>query len=238
MKDSTNMVNWENVFEKSDSFKNNPDFQFTFVENFFQKDFYEKLFSTYPEFNDGTWITGDTMNKKQLVKPWANLKPEDKLEKIQDSSVSEAWNNFKLYVESDEFLSNMREFTGVKINKLKVFGFYGYEKGGFQMPHAHNVGPSTLIMMLYFSKGWKNGQPGGTFMAKDYDESSIIFEPYNLDNSMAIFHDAPNAIHGVRRLTEDVQRKAVQICLEEYSEKDGWSGWSYSDVKKEELPEL
>ena len=70
------------------------------------------------------------------------------------------------------------------------------------------------------------------------DESSIIFEPYNLDNSMAIFHDAPNAIHGVRRLTEDVQRKAVQICLEEYSEKDGWSGWSYSDVKKEELPEL
>ena len=55
---------------------------------------------------------------------------------------------------------------------------------------------------------------------------------------MAIFHDAPNAIHGVRRLTEDVQRKAVQICLEEYSEKDGWSGWSYSDVKKDELPEL
>ena len=68
MKDSTNMVNWEKVFEKSDSFKNNPDFKFTFVEDFFQKDFYEKLFLTYPEFNDGTWITGDSMNKKQLVK--------------------------------------------------------------------------------------------------------------------------------------------------------------------------
>ena len=80
------------------------------------------------------------MNKKQLVKPWASLKPEDKLEKIQDSSVSEAWNNFKLYVESDEFLSNMREFTGVKINKLKVFGFYGYEKGGFRVTCNLNMG--------------------------------------------------------------------------------------------------
>ena len=42
MKDSTNMVNWEKVFEKSDSFKNNPDFKFTFVEDFFQKDMFDR----------------------------------------------------------------------------------------------------------------------------------------------------------------------------------------------------
>ena len=62
--------------------------------------------------------------------------------------------------------------------------------------HFHNVGPSTLIMMAYFSKGWKKKIQGATYVASDIDESSILFEPYNLDNTMVVFQDFPNAIHG------------------------------------------
>ena len=98
------------------------------------------------------------------------------------------------------------------------------EKGGFQFPHIHNVGPSTLIFMVYFSKNWKDGDPGGTFIATEDDESSIIFEPYNLDNSVVIFHDGPKAMHGARYIKKDVERRALQITLEHYDEKTGWSG--------------
>ena len=100
----------------------------------------------------------------------------------------------------------------------------GYKKGGFQLPHIHNVGPSTLVLMFYFSKNWKNNSPGGTYMAKEEDESSIIFEPYNLDNSMAMFLDGPNAAHGVRYITDDVVRQGFQITLEGVLDDGTWSG--------------
>ena len=100
----------------------------------------------------------------------------------------------------------------------------GYKKGGFQLPHIHNVGPSTLVLMFYFSKNWKNNSPGGTYMAKEEDESSLIFEPYDLDNSIAIFQDSEFSAHGTRYITSDVERRALQITLEGYDETDGWSG--------------
>ena len=112
---------------------------------------------------------------------------------------------------------------------------------GFQLPHFHNVGPSTLIMMAYFSKGWKKGDPGTTYVASDIDESSILFEPYNLDNTMVIFQDSPNAIHGARYLEKDIERKALQITLEEWSSETGWSGGDPDkllETQKQELIEL
>jgi hypothetical protein len=78
--------------------------------------------------------------------------------------------------------------------------------------------------MLYFSKNWQKGDPGGTYMTTDLDESKIIFEPYNLDNSLAIFHDGPKAAHGTRYILKDVTRQAIQITLEGYSSESGWSG--------------
>ena len=99
-----------------------------------------------------------------------------------------------------------------------------YTKGGFQEPHIHNIGPSTLIIMVYLSKNWVKGSPGGTYMASDVDESSIIFEPYNLDNSVAVFQDGPKAAHGIRLITKDVERRALQITLEGYSTDKGWTG--------------
>ena len=72
--------------------------------------------------------------------------------------------------------------------------------------------------------GGVKGSPGGTYMASDVDESSIIFEPYNLDNSVAVFQDGPKAAHGIRLITKDVERRALQITLEGYSTDKGWTG--------------
>ena len=69
-----------------------------------------------------------------------------------DPTISESWNKLKRYAETDEFVSYFREFSGVPVTKCKHFLFMGYQRGGFQLPHIHNVGPSTLVIMLYFSK--------------------------------------------------------------------------------------
>ena len=78
----------------------------------------------------------------------------------------------------------------------------------------NNDGPSTLIIFFYFSKGWEKGDPDGTYVASEADESKIIFELYNLDNTMVILQDGPCSAHGACYITKDVKRKAIQIYFE------------------------
>lgn len=217
----TEIINWEKVFEKSNEFKNTKPFKFGFIENVFHTEFYQKLFDTYPKLDK--FEDGSDYSRSQAVLQWGNT-GRNVIQEGDDPNQSKEWNLFKKYAGSEEFVSNFRDFSGIPVNKLKFFKFIAYRKGGFQLPHIHNVGPSTLIMMFYFSKGWKPGDPGGTYLAKDEDESSIIFEPQNLDNTVALFHDGPNAAHGCRLIEKDVERRALSITLERYDEKTGWSG--------------
>ena len=223
MEDFSGIIKWENLFKQSENFMKNKPFKFTFVEDFFEKNFYEKLFETYPKI-DQTWLAYSDLSKYQLGKFWRNHTVDEPTENIDDPNFSEAWNKFKRYSHTKEFVENFRKFSGVTVNKLKFFSFTAYTQGGFQLPHYHNSGPSTLILMIYFSKNWEKGDPGGTYVASELDESSIIFEPYNLDNSLFVCHDGSKAIHGVRYITKNAERQALQIQLEGYSEKLGWSG--------------
>jgi hypothetical protein len=231
------IINWNNVFAEKDNFLNSKPFKFTFIENVFEENFYKKLYATYPKLDD-SWTTLSNFSKSQLGKDWGKH-DTDTVSPGTDSTFSKEWNELKLYTESDEFLSNFRKLTGTTVNRLKNFQFMSYKKGGYQLPHIHNVGPNTVILMLYFSKGWEKGDPGGTYMANDADESKIIFEPYNLDNSLALFQDSSKAAHGVRIITKDVERRGVQIYLEEYDEKNGWSGIDPHGKKfQSKLPEI
>ena len=231
-------MNWENLFSQKEFFMSRKPFKYAFTQNIFENDFYEKLYNTYPKLDD-TWTDGSNFSKSQLIKYWGGAKKDEDVPAGPDSTCGEEWNEFKAYAESEEFLSNFRKFSGTTVNKLKGFTFVAYRKGGFQLPHIHNVGSNTLILMFYFSKGWEEGDPGGTYMASEEDESKIIFEPYDLDNSMALFHDSPKSAHGVRLITKDVERKAIQIYLQEFSQETGWSG---IDPKSKEfvseLPEI
>ena len=145
--------------------------------------------------------------------------------------MSNAWNYLIQYIQTDEFLDNFIKYSGIPNLKIKEFSFIAYKQGGFQLSHAHNIGPSTLHWMSYFSKGWKKGDPGGTFMSTNEDESTIIFESYELDNTMAIFHDGPNAWHGTRYIENDVVRQAVGVKIEQYSSKDGWTSSTELAIK-------
>ena len=222
-----NIIDWENVNRKSEDFQNQKPFKFGFIKNIFTEEFYQNLHDTYPKINE--FADGSDMSKSQFVMEWGKSKYE-RFEPVlfgSDEKFSTCWNELKSYAESEEFIAQWRNFSGISVNRLKHFKLIAYRDGGFQLPHIHNVGPSTLVMMFYFSKGWKNGEAGGTYMATDEDESTIIFEPYDLDNSMALFHDGPKSAHGTRMVTNGIQRNALQITLEEFNETDGWSGGNH-----------
>ena len=51
---------------------------------------------------------------------------------------------------------------------------------------------------------------------------------------MAIFHDGPNSGHGVRYITKDVERRAIQIYFENYSSDSGWSDTLNQERHKKE----
>ncbi len=235
---TNSIINWDNIFSQQEFFMNAKPFKFAFVENIFENNFYEKLYQTYPKIDD-SWVSANNIYKSQLGKLWGGSVTSGKMNEGSDPAFSKEWNELKLYAESEEFISNMRKFSGTTVNRLKDFLFVSYKKGGFQLPHIHNVGPNTLVFMLYFSKGWEDGDAGGTYIASEPDESKIIFEPYNLNNSMALFQDSSKAAHGVRIITKDVERRGLQITLEEYDEKTGWTGIDPSSKKfQSELREI
>ena len=204
------IINWKNIFAHARTFQEKKPTKWGFVEEFFMNDFYEKLYETYPK-KDESWSFVSTDDKSAYRKWWTGEHPDQISNDVEDPNFSESWNQFHHYLFSEEFLSNIRKFSGVSVNRVKHFAFTLLTRGGYQLPHIHNVGPSTLILMLYFNKNWKKGDPGGTYVTPEEDESKMIFEPYNLDNSAIIFHDGPHAGHGVRYITKDVERRAIQI---------------------------
>ena len=228
-----NIINWENILDHSKTFQAQKPTKWAFLEEFLSRDFYEKLYETYPK-KDESWTLDDQHDYYNFSKFWGGKLAGDISTDVEDPSFSESWNQFHHYLFSEEFLSNIRKFSGVPINRVKHFAFTLLTRGGYQLPHIHNVGPSTLIIMLFFSKNWKKGDPGGTYITTEEDESKMIFEPCNLDNSAIIFQDGPHAGHGVRYITKDVERRSVQIYLEEYSQETGWS----SEPVKRELKEI
>tara|TARA_B110000438_G_scaffold210725_1_gene202755 strand:- start:9520 stop:10185 length:666 start_codon:yes stop_codon:yes gene_type:complete len=219
--------------QNSEEFKNQTLFRFGFVKKIFENSFYDQLYSNYPKLEN--FDDGSDMSKNQLKLDWGENSNQKETQNIHmpgsdavvsgsDSRFSKEWNEFKQYAETEEFVQGWRDFSGIPVNRLRVFRFLAYRKGGFQLPHIHNVGPSTLVLMFYFSKNWNEGEAGGTYMASELDESKIIFEPYDLDNSMALFHDGPNSVHGTRLITKNSERRALQITLEGWSKENGWTG--------------
>lgn len=230
MEDYSEIVNWDNFFKQSDSFKNTKPFRFAYVEEFFKKPFYDRLYETYPKY-DETWDQSSEFNKSQFVRGFGENHYGDYAAPGKDDKLAQEWNTLYNYLHTEEFVENFRKFSGIPVKKMKTFRFTLYHKGGFQLPHIHNEGPSTLIVFFYFSKGWQKGDPGGTYVASEEDESKIIFETPNLDNTMTMLHDGPLSAHGVRYITKDVERKALQVYFEGYSEEDGWSGKGLKEQK-------
>ena len=222
------VVNWQNAYEQSSNFKNQNSTKWAFVEEFLDRNFYEELYKTYPKF-DNTWREEDSYDRLAYRKFWKKDKEESVITE-HDSRYSESWNKFLKYAWSEEFIKKLVEVTGVEVTGLRHFCFMYAKKDGFQSPHIHNVSDKTLIVFIYFSKNWEEGDPGGTYLSDGRDESKILFEPYDLDNTSLFVLDGPNAAHGVRRITKDVERRAIQLTYEPFSTTDGWYGQSNKDI--------
>ena len=234
------IVNWKNAYEQSTNFKNHSPTKWAFVKEFLNKDFYEELYKTFPKF-DNTWNEEDSDKKLAYRKFWkrdegryyADGTPrEHNLIQEYDSRYSESWNKFLKYAWSEEFIKKLVEVTGVEVTGLRHFCFMYAKKGCFQSPHIHNISDKTLIVFLYFSKNWEEGDPGGTFLSDGLDESKILFEPNDLDNTALFVLDGPKAAHGMRKITKDVERRAIQLTYEPFSTTDGWYGQPNKDISE------
>jgi len=223
-----NIVNWQNVSNQSLNFKNNSPTKWAFIKEFLDRDLYEELYKTYPKFDD-TWTETDSYDRVGYRKFWKRDKETNHIPEY-DSRYNESWNKFLEYAWSEEFIKKLVEITGVEVTGLRHFCFMYAKKDGFQSPHIHNVSDKTLIVFIYFSKNWEEGDPGGTYLSDGRDESKILFEPYDLDNTSLFVLDGPNAAHGVRRITKDVERRAIQLTYEPFSTTDGWYGQPNKDI--------
>ena len=70
MENNSRIINWDNVFKQSKTFQNNKPFRFGFIEEFFTRDFYEKLYEGYPKIKN--FLDGSSMSKSQLIRWWGD----------------------------------------------------------------------------------------------------------------------------------------------------------------------
>ena len=114
----SNLVNWENLNKHKDIFQTQKPFNFVFVENFFNQEFYDSLYDTYPKI-DETWGMNSDHSKSQYYKSWNNKSTKIPSTTGDDTTLSDSWNKLKRYVESDEFIENFKKFSNISVKKMK-----------------------------------------------------------------------------------------------------------------------
>jgi len=212
------IFNWEQILNNSENIKKEKPFPFGFVKKPFFNEFYEKLVATYPKV-DNKWYIPTDMSRSAQKRLFGNDVKKSCFDH-EDPTLSKEWNEFRHALFTNEFVEKMSQLTGVKLSGMRHFIFILNKKGDFNMPHAHHtsVPPEQyeykVTILMYFAKGWKKGDPGGTYICKNEDESSIIFEPDDPDNSMIWFTETPISWHGSRYITKDVMRPSIQFTLQ------------------------
>jgi hypothetical protein len=214
---SSRIFDWENILNGSENIKRKTPFPFGFIKKPIFNEVYDKLVVTYPQLDD-KWYVPKDMSRSAKKRLFGN---DDKNHCFdhEDPTLSKSWNEFRSTLFTDVFIEKMSQLTGVKLSGLRHFIFILNKKGDFNMPHAHHTSVSPekyeykVTILMYFAKGWKIGDPGGTYVCENEDESSIIFEPDDLDNSMIWFTETPISWHGSRYITKDVVRPSIQFTL-------------------------
>jgi len=206
MKSFPKIMNWSNLLKFSKDFQNKTPFHFGFLENVFEKSFYDNLFDSYPKF-DQTWIRIEEPDKSAYRKFWFGDNTQTTDSPGDNNEFSESWNTFHRYTHSSEFEENFSKFAGIPGLKTKHFTFANLKKGG---------------LFFYFVKDWQQGDPGCTYFASGEEDSDILVEPYNLNNTMTLFRDADNAYHGVRYIEKDIERRSICVIMERFVEGEGW----------------
>ena len=102
------ILNWKEIFKKSNSFKENSPTKWAYVENFIEEELYNELYKTYPKFNE-SWESQDSYDKCAYRKYWGKVDEDKNITQQQDNNYSEAWNKFVKYLHSNDFIENIRK---------------------------------------------------------------------------------------------------------------------------------
>ena len=211
------ILNWDIIFENSQTFQNNHPYPYGFVKNPINVEMYEELYNSYPSVDDNWYSAGD-YSRSSIKRHFGKSKANNIIDE-DDQSLSKSWNILFHYFNSKEFAENMSEYTGLTVSKLRSFNFVLNRKGDFNLPHAHHIGVKPedyeykFTVLIYFAKNWIKGSPGGTYISESEDESTIVFEPEDLNNSWVCFAETPNSWHGSRYMTHDIPRPSIQFTM-------------------------
>ena len=97
MTKNLNIINWENVLTHSKTFQDQKPTKWAFLEEFFVRNFYEKLYETYPK-KDESWFIESSDDKSAYRKWWGADHAKHIATDVEDTSFSESWNQFHSYL--------------------------------------------------------------------------------------------------------------------------------------------
>ena len=211
------IFDWQKILTKSNEFQNSKPFPYGFVKNVLNEEMYEKLCEGFPT-EDEKWHHVKDWSRSSVKRYFDPKQESAHAVDKENTSLSKEWNDFHHYLFSDECIKKFSEYTGLSLSGLRQFAFINNHKGHFNMPHIH-FGESQsgdqsyqVTFLMYFTKGWNN-EVGGTYVSENEDESSIIFEPKDLDNSMIGFAETPVSWHGSRYITKNAIRHSIQFTF-------------------------
>ena len=119
MTNDDNIINWDNVFSYSKMFQNNSPCKWAFIEEFFDRDFYEKLYESFPK--EDLMERVSAVDKDSLRTLWGDDGDGSEPTDSKDSRFSDSWNKFHHYLFSEDFIKNMQKFSGIPVGRLRHF---------------------------------------------------------------------------------------------------------------------
>jgi Rps23 Pro-64 3,4-dihydroxylase Tpa1-like proline 4-hydroxylase len=187
------------------------------IDNFFETfapfsnvlcDELAKEFSTNP---DDYFIYDNVFEKKKALKkiPPKSLKVID-------------------FLNSQEFIKKISDITSIKnLEKdpyLHGAGLHLYEKNSFLEKHLdYSINPKSgkqrRINLIIFLTDW-NSSFGGALEIYDIETKQIIQKIYPKKNRAVIFETNDFSLHGVEKITENVERKILTIFYVSDPEKN------------------
>ena len=113
MTPNSEIINWDNIFSKSSEFQTNTPFQFAFIGNWLQKDFYEKLYETYPKIDD-SWSTSSDLSRLQFYRLCTSDKKNVPGPSGDDPTLNKYWNQLKKPLNRLNFVKTLLNFLVLK----------------------------------------------------------------------------------------------------------------------------
>jgi len=222
-------------------FVNASPFPHVIIDDFFEKDFFNKLSTSLEVYYD------DNKNKGGVK---FNSKVEDGKWGSSGLNLSEELVTLGNFLQSTDLRHFLERITGLKnlkitsdLNSSGYSFFHAMSSNSFLGPHTdHTVdmnGKSyhVLNIIIYASNDWDANYGGGTTIhdKKGRVSTDVEFKP----NRALIFLHSPISIHGTQRISKIADKKRFSIYFDFYSDEvNPYSHLEFPSFKKINSPHL